>query len=277
MNTQTPEPLMIMCAPNGARKTADDHPQLPITPDQLATCARDILQAGASVLHLHVRADTARHSLSPQRYRHAMTDIHAAVGDQLVIQVTTEAVGIYSREQQMAAVHELKPEAVSLALRELCPDEASVTDSAGFFNWCHRQKIWAQYILYSPAEVTRFVELQSRGVFGPGPVSVLFVLGRYSQDLTGHPQELQAFIEAWDERCGNWTCCCFGATEQQAMLLAARAGGHVRLGFENNMHLPDGRIAQDNTELLNDFISQLTPSGRALASADDIRQRFFPK
>ncbi|ALO46383.1 hypothetical protein PS2015_1732 [Pseudohongiella spirulinae] len=265
-----------MCAPNGARKTRADHPQLPIGPEQLADCAADILQAGASVLHLHVRDDSGKHSLSPERYRQAIAAIRKTVGDDLVIQVTTEAVGIYTREQQIQIVKELKPEAVSLALRELCPDEDSVAHSAAFFEWCRQQGIWAQYILYSAQEVSRFIELHARGVFGPGPVSVLFVLGRYSQDLRGDPQELQAFINAWDTRCGNWACCCFGATEHQSMLVAARAGGHVRLGFENNLYRSDGSLAEDNAQLLNDFVSQLTSSGRPLANADDIRQHFFP-
>ena len=42
-------------APNGARKTRQDHPALPITPAELAACAAACRDAGASMLHLHVR------------------------------------------------------------------------------------------------------------------------------------------------------------------------------------------------------------------------------
>lgn len=276
MKNTLPDPLMIMCAPNGARKMPADHPELPITARQLARCASQLLDAGASVLHLHVRDARGRHSLSPTLYREAIAAVRQAVGDKLVIQVTTEAVGIYNREQQIDVVQQLRPEAVSLALRELCPDENSIADSADFFQWCATEKIWTQFILYSPEEVARFAALHVRGVFAQDEPSVLFVLGRYSQDLTGRPEELQDFINAWPGEAGQWACCCFGVTEQQAMLAAVRAGGHVRLGFENNLHRADGTIAHDNAELLRDFVEQLPLADRRLADADDIRSLYLP-
>ena len=53
----------------------------------------------------------------------------------MVIQVTTEAVGRYSPAEQMATVRALRPEAVSLALRELVPDAASEPDARAFFSF----------------------------------------------------------------------------------------------------------------------------------------------
>ena len=82
-------------APNGARKTKADHPALPITPKELAATASDCLDAGASMIHLHVRDAQGRHSLDAELYRTAMSAIRRAVGDQLVIQVTSEAAGVY--------------------------------------------------------------------------------------------------------------------------------------------------------------------------------------
>ncbi len=49
------DPVVIAVAPNGARKSKADHPRLPLTPSELAECAQDCLDAGASMLHLHVR------------------------------------------------------------------------------------------------------------------------------------------------------------------------------------------------------------------------------
>ena len=117
-------PLIIAVAPNGARKTKADHPALPITPEELAETAARCLDAGASMIHLHVRDDDQKHSLDVSAYRAAIAAIRARVGGELIIQVTTEAVGIYTPAQQMAMVQELEPEAVSLAVRELCPDDA---------------------------------------------------------------------------------------------------------------------------------------------------------
>ena len=51
----TAEPLILTVAPNGAYKSTADHAALPITPDALAATARECLDAGAAMLHLHVR------------------------------------------------------------------------------------------------------------------------------------------------------------------------------------------------------------------------------
>jgi len=104
------QPIAIAVAPNGARKTHADHPALPITPDELAACARQCVDAGAAMLHLHVRRPDGTHSLEPDDYRPAVAAVQQAVGDALVLQITTEAVGIYTPAQQMASVRALQPE-----------------------------------------------------------------------------------------------------------------------------------------------------------------------
>ena len=119
-----------MCAPNGARKMKDDHPEVPIGADDLADCAESIVDAGASLIHVHVRDPRGRHSLDTEEYRRVSVAIKDRVGEKLVVQVTTEACGIYSRYEQMAMVRDLKPEAISVAVREICPDAAA--EAAGY-------------------------------------------------------------------------------------------------------------------------------------------------
>ena len=99
-----------MCAPNGARRSQADHGRLPVTPAELADCAESILAAGASMMHVHVRDDDGAHSLDADRYRDAIVAIRERIDDSLVIQVTTEACGIYTPEYQMSVVRELRPE-----------------------------------------------------------------------------------------------------------------------------------------------------------------------
>ena len=172
------KPYIVMCAPNGAKKSRADHPTLPVSPEELADCAESITKAGASIMHVHVRDDEGRHSLDANRYRTAIDAIRKRVGNDVVIQVTTEACGIYSPEQQMAMVKDLKPEAVSIALKELCPDATSEPAAREFFSWLKAERIMPQYILYSPAEVDRFVSLRQKNVIPDSRPFVLFVLGR---------------------------------------------------------------------------------------------------
>src|SRR5512140_78338 len=96
-----PPPVIVAVAPNGARKKRADHPRLPITAIELAACAQECLAAGASMLHLHVRDSQGAHSLDPDLYENAITAIRQRVGDDLILQVTTETAGIYAPHDQI--------------------------------------------------------------------------------------------------------------------------------------------------------------------------------
>ena len=264
------DPFIVMCAPNGARKTQQDHPRLPVTPVELADCAESIHQSGASIMHVHVRDERQGHSLDVGRYRAAIAAIRNRVGDQLIIQVTSEACGIYTSDQQMSMVRELKPEAVSLALAELCPDEQSEPRAAEFYGWLQDEHIMVQHILYSVDELQRFADLRDRGVIADSRPFALFVLGRYATDLTGQPEDLDAFVAAAPSDL-TWAVCCFGRTESDAALRAAAAGGHARVGFENNLLLPDGGVAADNTALVRLAAEAGRQEGRPVATADQVR------
>ena len=266
-------PFVVMCAPNGARKTKDDHPALPIEPAELADCAAGILAGGASIIHLHVRDAGGAHSLDTERYREAIAAVRERVGDALVIQVTTEACGIYTPDQQMAMVRELRPEAVSVALREICPDDASESAATDFYAWMNDARVMAQHIVYAPEDLQRFAALRDRGVIPDPSPFVLFVLGRYSESLTGDVAELDAFIDATPPDV-TWAVCCFGRTEHEAAVAAAQAGGHARVGFENNLWLPDGQVAGDNTALVEVAAEAGRRAGRTIATADDVRGMF---
>lgn len=223
------------------------------------------------MLHLHVRDRQQKHTIDADCYRAAMTTIRECVGDSLVLQVTSEAVGIYARDEQMAMVRTLRPEAVSLGLRELCPDDKAEVEAAAFFAWLRKEKIWPQYILYSADDVIRFDHMRRRGVFTDEHPFCLLVMGRYSDALEGNMAELAAMLEAADRSEFPWAVCCFGQHENEAMLEATGAGGHVRIGFENNLCLPDGTVARDNAQLINHYRSSAVSCGRVPATADDIR------
>jgi 3-keto-5-aminohexanoate cleavage enzyme len=267
------KPVIIVSAPNGARRGKQDHPALPLTPPDIAACAESVVEAGASVLHLHVRDAEGRHTLDAVAYRTAIAAVRERLGDRVVIQVTSEACGMYSREQQMAVVRELRPEAVSLALRELCPDAASESEAAAFFALLSANAIHAQYILYSPEEAARFENLWRRGIIADEHPFVLFVLGRYSRELAGDPADLELFFAALGEQV-EWSVCCFGSREHEAAHRAMLHGGHVRVGFENNLQMPDGSLARDNAELVRLVAVDAATLRRPLASAHDVRERF---
>ena len=263
-------PVILAVAPNGARKTKADHPALPITADEIAATAAACREAGAAMIHLHVRDPDGRHSLDVETYRAATAAVRAAVGRDLVVQITSEAVDIYRPEEQMQMVRELKPEAVSLAVREIVPDEAAEPAAADFLAWVRAEGILPQYILYSDDDLRRFDDLIARGVVPGERQVVLFVLGRYTKGQISEPRELMPFLAA-NSRDHLWSVCAFGPRETACAVAAAALGGHARVGFENNFHLPDGSLAADNAALVAAVAGGLAAIGGRPANADEAR------
>lgn len=271
--TAAPEwpPAIVTVAPNGARRTKADHPVLPMTPDEIAREAAACREAGAAMLHLHVRDAAGGHTLDADAYRAAIAAVRRAVGGTLILQMTTEAVGRYRPDEQMAAVRSVRPEAVSLAIAELIPDEAGERSAAEFLWWLERERTLAQYILYSADDVRRFAALRRRGIVPGARPFVLYVLGRYAKDRSSVPADLVPFLAAAEGQDWHWAMCAFGPKEGACAFAAAALGGHPRVGFENNLFLTDGRIAPDNAALVAQVADGTRRIGRPLADADAAR------
>lgn len=268
-------PFLIASAPNGARKTKADMPNIPITPAEIAATARQCQQAGAAMMHLHVRDDDQKHSLDVGRYREMLTEVRASVGDAMLLQVTTEAVGIYSADDQMNLIRELVPEAVSIAIREIAPDDGDIDQLTSFFAFMREAKIAPQFILYAPGDVKRFNRLVESGVLPGEKFPVLFVLGRYSQGQVSDPADLLPFIGT-SSYISQWMLCAFGAFENACMLTAAGLGGHARVGFENNHLLVDGSPAEHNADLIVQARDGGRLMGRQTATGAQAKQLMQP-
>jgi uncharacterized protein (DUF849 family) len=105
----------------------------------------------------------------------------------------------------------------------------------------------------------------------PGAWSVLFVLGRYSAGQTSSAYDLLPFLAAYDQSL-PWAVCAFGPEENACVTTAAAFGGHMRVGFENNLKLRDGSTAPGNSALVLQAAQGAQALGRPLATAADARR-----
>lgn len=265
MNTR---PFAIAVAPNGARRTQADHPRLPMSAGEIARDAAEALEAGAAMIHLHVRDAQGRHALDVDLYRDAVEAVRNAVGDDLIVQVTTEAVGRYAPGEQIALIDALNPESVSIALREILPENGDERAVATLFERMERAGTLHQIIIYEAGELSRLDMLARKGVLPDGPLAVLVVLGRYSE-AGATDEEFDAFIDAGISR-HQWMVCAFGPRETEFMARAASAGGHARVGFENNLWLPDGSLAPSNAAIV--AVTAACAGTRGVAKAEDLRR-----
>lgn len=268
---------IIIVAPNGARKTKEDLPQIPLWPEELAIEAENCVNAGASLFHLHIRDENQGHTLDVDTYKRTIDAIRNRVGDKLIIQATSESCGIYEPEQQMKMVKELKPEAVSLALREFIPRPDYEVEAEEFFTWVKENKIFAQYILYNPDELKYFADLADQRIIPEGDNFVLFVLGKKQRVSTegnyAKPEDLNPWVDTLKNLNIdiNWAICAFGGNENACVQYAVENGGNARIGFENNHLFIDQTFAPSNAALVEQFVKT---SGTEPLSAAEVRAKF---
>lgn len=236
---------VIMLAPKGGRRGRADHSAIPLTP------AETVEAAGADVVHVHLRDADGRHWLDAGAY----AEIIAAIGDvapRLAVQVTTESVDRDGAGEQMRLLRDLRPRFASCALRELARDGES--EAGRFYAEMAEAGVSLQHILYDPAEVAALKRvLEAAGI--ARPPAVIFVVGLYPDGGGVTPLRLATFLEALPSgwRPGpqpggvQWMACGFGRAESRVLAAVMALGGHARVGFENGLHIADGRLAPDNT------------------------------
>ena len=266
-------PLLITVAPNGARRGKDDHEALPLTAKEIALTAARCHLAGAGMLHLHVRDEKGAHSLAPALYRDALREVHKMAGGKLLVQVTTESCGIYTVQQQMAAVRSLKVDGASFAIREFFPGTLVDAQVAEFFNWLYGLGVACQFILYAPSEVGTLKSLVARRIIPHPQPHALFVLARRLNSEQSDPRHLDEFLADWPQQW-PWSVCAFGPVELAVAERAIALGGHVRVGFENNLYGTDGEPLASNEARVRQVRELAAKAGRPLATVEQVRALF---
>ncbi|MEP3045167.1 MAG: 3-keto-5-aminohexanoate cleavage protein [Roseibium sp.] len=253
-----PLPL-IMVAPNGALRSKADHPALPMTVSETVATAKACFEAGATGLHAHVRDESGTHVMDADLFRDLIPQMRTEVPG-MQVQITTEAVGKYSPEEQRKLVKDVEPDAVSVALAEMVPDQHTKA-AKEFYSWAFGKGIAVQHILYSVEDLKRFLDLVSVGVIPGRNHQVLFVLGRYSENQESTPSDLDPFLNVLADMNPdleiNWAACAFGRQETDCLVYAIQQGGKARIGFENNFWNQNGILAKDNAARVSDLVSAL--------------------
>ena len=144
-----------MVAPNGARKTKEDHPNLPISISEIVKEAVNCFNEGANAIHAHVRDKKGDHCLDVGLYRELLSELDIKVPE-LPVQITTEAVGKFSPEEQFEVVKLVQPEAASVALIEMMPNIKEPRLAQNFYNFSIENNIQIQHILYSVEDLKLF-------------------------------------------------------------------------------------------------------------------------
>lgn len=244
----------IMVAPNGARLSKQDHPNLPITLPELCDTARQCFDSGAKGLHVHIRDRQGLHLLDAGQYQETLVELALQVPD-MALQITSEAAGVYEPDAQRAVILDAKPSLASVSIKELArePDQ-NVTRQ--FYENCAANGTNVQHILYAPEELSVLETHLSDIDFNNPDMQLLFVLGRYGPNGASGPDSLTPFLTAMQNRgiTPDWAVCAFGIQETACLIAANGLGGKMRVGFENSRQNRDGSVATSNAERVTEIV-----------------------
>ncbi|MDQ3619604.1 MAG: 3-keto-5-aminohexanoate cleavage protein [Actinomycetota bacterium] len=264
------DPLIITVAGIGAELTRDKQPNLPITAAEIAADAAECAEAGASIYHLHVRADDGTPTMDVEVFRAALDAIRGAT--ELIVQFTSGGAVTDSEDARIAP----------LALQ---PDMASLTTGSVNFG---------DEVFHNPAPlVDRFyARMRSLGIvpefeiFEPGMIgNAERLLRDHGNDhhrhfdlVLGVPGAMPAwpdaipFLAAHLPEDASWSATGIGRSYVQVAADAIGLGGHVRTGFEDVLYFEVREIATSNRQLVERVAGMAREAGRPVASVAQARE-----
>jgi uncharacterized protein (DUF849 family) len=282
---------IITCAITGLGTTLEQTPYLPITPEQIATSALEAAEAGASVVHLHVRnPETGNMSMELDLYRDTVDRIKK-FNQSVLINLTTGPGSYYVPGEENLAVGSARSLFLSAEVRTrhievLKPDLCSID-----FNVMQRSSNGVT-INYKPI-VKEMLERVQR--VGTKPELEIFDSGDYciaheyitDGTIKGTPfwqfamgikygwgANIDALLYAYRLLPSNsiWSAFGIGRSEMPIVAHTAAIGGHVRVGLEDNIYLRRGELAKTNAELVKMAADIVQLIGGTVATPNQARQ-----
>ena len=236
----------LMVAPNGARPMKKDHPAVPITIFETAETAKACFDAGADGIHFHMRDQKGQHILDSGLCKEALSELQKKV-PRMHLQVTTEAVGRYSPDAMRKLAYDVVPPGISIGIREMIPSRVPSAEDINLYKNLTEAGTKIQHICYEPKDIDLLSELLSLANISSDGTWCMFVIGHYS-GIVSNPENIPPFLDKLKKHNINadWAVCAFAKEELSCLKMSINLGGKIRVGFENSILMPDGKIALNN-------------------------------
>ena len=264
------DPLVVTVAAVGAELTLDDQPNLPVTPELLATDAAECAAAGASIYHLHVRDESARPTMAIERFRAARAAIEDATD--LIVQFTTGGA-VTDQEEARLAPLDLAPEMATLTTGTVNFGDGVFYNSVPFVTKLYRcmldNGVTPEYEIFDAGMIASARRLRDAlGVTHHAHFD--FVLG------------VPGALPAWDDALpflvkhlpggATWSATGIGRAHLAVAEQTIALGGHVRTGFEDVLYYAKGERAVSNAQLVERVAGMAKRAGRDLATPSLARE-----
>jgi 3-keto-5-aminohexanoate cleavage enzyme len=274
--------VVITCSISGAIANREQCPAIPYTPQEYGAEARRIVDEGGVMIHIHARRPDGTPSYEVEDFR-AITDaIRAEVGDEVIINYSTGTIGV-PVEKRVAYLRECLPEVAALNMGSMNYAKYSRSRKQFVFKMVFQNPfeeiielltamnalgIKPEHECFDVGHVGSLEPLIDMGALKT-PLHVDCVMGV----VGGIPPSARNLAAMVDNIPAGSHWGVIGISRDQWMLVAAALtlGGSIRVGLEDNLYLPDGRMASSNGELIAKARQMTEAIGRRPASVEEAR------
>ena len=268
------EKLIITAAICGAEVTKEQNPAVPYTVEEIVREAKSAVDAGAAIVHLHVREDDGTPTQSRARFQECEEAIYKACPNVILIPSTGGAVGMTPDERLQSTDTTPIPEMATLDCGT-CNFGDEIFDNTmptmrAFGKRMIERGIKPEYECFEMGHLDTILTMARKGEVPGAPMQFNFVLG--VPGCTPATVDNLCWLVKNIPAGSTWTSTGIG---RHAFTLAAPTivmGGNVRVGFEDNLYLERGVLAKSNGELVDKVVRMAKLLGRPVATSDEARE-----
>lgn len=267
------EPVIVTVALTGGVHGKEANPALPETPQEVAAAAAECETAGASVVHLHARAEHGERAFSTERFQALTTAVREATDD-VIVQHSTGGTGVPLSERSQPLQTNPPPEMASLDMgpvnryRHLTSENTRhmIDELAAEMR---DQGIKPELELFNSGHITEMRRLvENDAIDEPRYATLIFGDGTLTTPTPGN--FLASIRDLPDGTLFNTLG--FGRHQLPFAAMGIVYGGHVRVGLEDNVYYRQGEKAGSNRQLVERAVSLAESLERPVATPDEARK-----
>lgn len=262
--------LIITAALTGAEVTRKNQPNLPLTPDEIAEAAYQCYLAGASIVHIHARDKEGNPTQSYDVYKEIKEKIESKCN--IIFQPSTGGAVWHGPDERLQPV-ELKPEMATLSAGTCNFGSDVFMNSQEYIEkFAIRMKelgVKPEIEVFERGMIENAKGLVKKGLVDT-PLHFDFVLG-VPGACPATAEDLMYMIRSIPEG-STWTVAGIGRHELPLATMGILLGGHVRVGFEDNVYYERGQLAESNAQLVERIVRIAKELGREIATPDEARE-----
>lgn len=266
--------LIITAAICGAEVTKEQNPAVPYTVEEIVREAKSAVDAGAAIVHLHVRHDDGTPTQSHERFQECEEAIYKACPNVILIPSTGGAVGMTPDERLDSTNTTPIPEMATLDCGT-CNFGDEIFDNTmptmrAFGKRMMEKGIKPEYECFEMGHLDTILTMARKGEVPGAPMQFNFVLG--VPGCTPATVDNLCWLVNKIPAGSTWTATGIGRHAFQMAAPAIVMGGNVRVGFEDNLYIERGVLAKSNGELVDKVVRMAKELGRGIATSDEARE-----